>query len=155
LYFLLSIFIIIIGFIARTGELPMRQFRSFYLILSAAVLIAALALMTLPTQSDVFAQAPAADTPTTQPPTETPTATTVPPTATDVPDPGDPPTATPTFTNTAEPPETDEPTSTPVPPAAPVAIPEPITVVLFGTGLAALSAAAARRKKENDKGDKQ
>jgi hypothetical protein len=38
------------------------------------------------------------------------------------------------------------PTATPVPPAE---IPEPITVILFGTGLAALSAASAlRRKKE-------
>ncbi len=36
------------------------------------------------------------------------------------------------------------PTVTPLPPAE---IPEPITVILFGTGLAALSAAAARRKK--------
>jgi hypothetical protein len=37
-----------------------------------------------------------------------------------------------------------QPPPTPLPPAE---IPEPITVILFGTGLAALSAAAARRKK--------
>ena len=36
-----------------------------------------------------------------------------------------------------------EPTPTAVPPAE---IPEPITVILFGTGLAALSAAAGRRR---------
>ena len=39
------------------------------------------------------------------------------------------------------------PTSTPVPPAE---IPEPITVILFGTGLAALSAATALRRKKTD-----
>lgn len=43
-------------------------------------------------------------------------------------------------------PVTVTPVATPVPPAE---IPEPITVILFGTGLAALSAASAlRRKKE-------
>ncbi|MFM7582768.1 MAG: PEP-CTERM sorting domain-containing protein [Caldilinea sp.] len=37
---------------------------------------------------------------------------------------------------------------TPIPSTpAPVPIPEPITVVLFGTGLAALSAAMAARKR--------
>ena len=36
------------------------------------------------------------------------------------------------------------PTQPPVPPAE---IPEPITVILFGTGLAALSAVASRRRK--------
>lgn len=41
------------------------------------------------------------------------------------------------------------PTNTPVPAPRPAPIPEPVTVVLFGTGLAALSAAvAARRKRE-------
>lgn len=38
----------------------------------------------------------------------------------------------------------------PQPPPPPVPIPEPITVVLFGTGLAALSAAAASRRKKDD-----
>lgn len=40
-------------------------------------------------------------------------------------------------------PATPDPTSTP-----PVPIPEPITIVLFGTGLAALSAAAAARRRQ-------
>jgi hypothetical protein len=51
-----------------------------------------------------------------------------------------------------EDPETPEPTVTTGPPA-PVQIPEPITVVLFGTGLAALSAAAAARRKGETKSD--
>lgn len=38
----------------------------------------------------------------------------------------------------------------PKPPAEPVPIPEPITVILFGTGLAGLSAAAAARRKKNE-----
>jgi hypothetical protein len=122
-----------------------------YLLLSAAVLIVTLTLMTLPNPSDVFAQVPAADTPTgqpTEPPTEVPTdvPTEVPTTV-----PTDVPTVVPTET-TISPPETVQPV-TPQPPA-PVAIPEPITVVLFGTGLAALSAAAAaRRKNESPKRD--
>lgn len=49
-------------------------------------------------------------------------------------------TATPTATTTPGPRPTDS-------PARPVEIPEPITVVLFGTGLAALSAALAARKR--------
>ncbi|HHY57353.1 MAG TPA: PEP-CTERM sorting domain-containing protein [Chloroflexi bacterium] len=63
-------------------------------------------------------------------------------------------TATPTFTPTptGTQPPTATPTQTPAPrptdsPARPVEIPEPITVVLFGTGLAALSAALAARKR--------
>jgi len=63
-------------------------------------------------------------------------------------------TATPTFTPTptGTQPPTPTPTMTPAPrptdsPARPVEIPEPITVVLFGTGLAALSAALAARKR--------
>ncbi|MFN2204050.1 MAG: PEP-CTERM sorting domain-containing protein [Caldilineaceae bacterium] len=39
------------------------------------------------------------------------------------------------------------PEATTVPPAE---IPEPITVILFGTGLAALSAASARRRKQDE-----
>lgn len=140
----------------------MRKSRPLYLILSGAVMAVLLTLTTLPHPTDVYAQdggesAPAAETLTPQPtvptdvPTETPTATDVPPTATDV-----PPTSTPVATEapaTVEPTATTvSPTSTPAPPA-PVSIPEPITVVLFGTGLAALSAAAARRKNNAPKGD--
>jgi hypothetical protein len=87
---------------------------------------------------------PAAETPVT--PTGVPTF----PPATDT------PTATPTGTATATntpvptdtpvlPPQTVTPPPSPVPPSQ---IPEPITVILFGTGLAALSAYAARRKKQ-------
>lgn len=77
----------------------------------------------------VFAQdSVAADTPTPEPPTPTsvpPTATSVPPTATETP-------------------------VVPTPTPRPVPIPEPVTVILFGTGLAALSATlATRRKKDN------
>ena len=78
---------------------------------------------------------PAADTPTTEPPTFTPTATTVPPTSTPTP-------VGPTATAVS-------PTATPKP--ATVPIPEPVTVVLFGTGLAALSAAVATRRGKNGK----
>ena len=77
-------------------------------------------------------------TPTAEPPN--PTATEPPaPTATE-PAPTAPPasTATPTRIVTQEP-----------EPSEPVPIPEPITVVLFGTGLAALSAAAAARRKQD------
>lgn len=74
--------------------------------------------------------APAADTPTTEPPTFTPTSTTVPPTETPTP-------VGPTATAVS-------PTATPAPAVVP--IPEPVTVVLFGTGLAALSAAVASRR---------
>jgi outer membrane biosynthesis protein TonB len=123
----------------------MRQSRPLYLILSAAVLVLTLALTTLPQPVSVFAQdgVPAADTPSpqpTEPPTDVPTT--------------EPPTPEPTPTTEPEAP-TATPTVTPEPPAppAPVTIPEPITVVLFGTGLAALSAAAASRRKNDGKGD--
>lgn len=136
----------------------MRQSRPLYLLLSAAVLIATLTLMTLPEPGDVFAQdAPLAETPTDQPPpppTEPPGETVVPtepPGETVVPTepPGE------TVVPTEPPGETVEPpgeTATPAPPA-PVVIPEPITVVLFGTGLAALSAAAASRRKNDSNKD--
>jgi hypothetical protein len=52
-----------------------------------------------------------------------------------------------TFTPTAT---SEGPVTPPVTPPPPVPIPEPITVVLFGTGLAALSAAAASRRKKDD-----
>jgi hypothetical protein len=62
------------------------------------------------------------------------------------------PTLTPTPTGTQSATATPTATATPGPrptdsPARPVEIPEPITVVLFGTGLAALSAALAARKR--------
>lgn len=86
---------------------------------------------------------PASPTPTntqlpTNTPTITPTNTPVTP-ATNTPIPTDTPTAIITL-----PPDTS--TATP-PPSGPVPIPEPVTVVLFGTGLAALSAAVASRRK--------
>jgi outer membrane biosynthesis protein TonB len=56
------------------------------------------------------------------------------------------PTEEPTKEPTIPPPPTVTPTAPPTP-LPPAEIPEPITVILFGTGLAALSAAAARRKK--------
>jgi len=80
-------------------------------------------------------------TPTATPtstPTETPTVATATPTATAT---QTPITPIATFTATATP----IPGPTPTP--APVPIPEPVTVVLFGTGLAALSAALAARKR--------
>jgi hypothetical protein len=48
-------------------------------------------------------------------------------------------------------PPTSTPINTPIPTEVvkPVPIPEPITVILFGTGLAALSAAAASRRKKS------
>ena len=78
------------------------------------------------------------------PPTPTPTNTPVTPA----------PTATATATNTpVTPVATATATATPIPgptpTPAPVPIPEPVTVVLFGTGLAALSAALAARKRNN------
>ena len=93
---------------------------------------------------------PAAETPTTEPPTFTPTATTVGATATPTTVPG---TSTPTPTGalgTATATVTAVATVTPVP-GGPVTIPEPVTVVLFGTGLAALSAAIASRRGKSGK----
>ena len=102
-------------------------------------------LVLLPTL--VFAQqAPAVDTPTAEPPTATVTNTpTLTPTFTPIP--SDTPTAiSPTEEFTVTPTNTP---SAPTPEPPPVPIPEPITTILFGTGLAALSAAvAARRRKK-------
>ncbi len=134
----------------------MKQSRLLYLILSGALLVALLLTVFNPTYS--FAQSdPIAETPTGQPTDEPPTATTMPtatteqPTATSPSETTVPPTATPVAGIT---PTATSPSETAVPPAAPVSIPEPITVVLFGTGLAALSAAAAsRRKNESNKSD--
>lgn len=104
----------------------------------------------LTSQSTVFAQ-DVAETPTAEQPTPTvPAATPTVPAATPT-VPGATPTVQgPTATPDASNPTPVNPTSTPTSqPPQPVPIPEPVTVVLFGTGLAALSAAvAARRKKE-------
>ena len=123
----------------------MRQSGRLYLILvGALVLVLAFAMLNTGVGSHplLAQEGPAAETEEPQPPTATSTATA---TAT--------PTTTPTATPTTEgaPTATATPTTTPPtqPPAAPVAIPEPITVVLFGTGLAALSAAAAARRKKD------
>jgi hypothetical protein len=91
-----------------------------------------------------FAQdlAPAADTPTAEPATSTPTSTPQ-PTSTNTPVPTG--TLAPTAVETpVRPTSTPGPSPTPVP--SPVPIPEPVTVVLFGTGLAALSAAVATHR---------
>lgn len=91
---------------------------------------------------------PASPTPTstsvdTTTPTTTATPTGTPPnTPTNTPIPSDTPTAIITL-----PPDTLTPTP---PPSGPVPIPEPVTVILFGTGLAALSAAVASRRKHEE-----
>ena len=120
----------------------MRHSRSMYFVLIGAVLIM-LSVSLMVQAQPVMAQVPAAET-TVPAPTDEPTAT---PTSTPTVTPTTPvETATPTATGTTAP------TSTAQPPAPPVTIPEPITVVLFGTGLAALSAAAASRRKNDGKG---
>lgn len=114
-----------------------------------AIIVLCLALMLVPgwgTARSVSAQVPAAETTVTEQATATQTST---PTNTPI------PTETPTPTNTPPGP-TNTPTRiatlppdtpTAIPPSGPVPIPEPVTVVLFGTGLAALSAAVASRRK--------
>lgn len=94
--------------------------------LSVALIIGLVATASLMITDVALAQDGAAvtDTATAEPPTVTPTP--IPPTSTSV-----------------------VPTNTPTTPP-PVQIPEPITVVLFGTGLAALSAAAAVRRKNKE-----
>lgn len=54
---------------------------------------------------------------------------------------------TPTAEPTAPPP-TATAVPTPVSPSDPAQIPEPITVILFGSGLAALSASVAKKRKK-------
>lgn len=93
-----------------------------------------------------FAQqsTPAAIPTTPEPATATSTAA-----PTNTPQPGTTSTPIPSSTPTAAPP-TSVPTFTPTAvPSRPVPIPEPVTVVLFGTGLAALSAAVASRRKKD------
>lgn len=103
-----------------------------------------LALVLLPNFALVAsAQAPAVDTPTSEPATNTPvpaTNTPVPATNTPVPPTAVPPTLEATATATDVPPA-------PTPEPTPVPIPEPVTTILFGTGLAALSAAVAARRR--------
>ncbi len=103
------------------------------------------------------AQVPAAETTVTE--QATATFTTVPPTATvtNTPIPGatatntpENPTNTPTQIVTLPPDETSTPNPTSTPVSGPVPIPEPVTVILFGTGLAALSAAVASRRKKDE-----
>jgi hypothetical protein len=74
------------------------------------------------------------------------------PLATPTPTPTSSPTATATPTPTSTPTQvivTPISTPTPAPTPTPVPIPEPVTVVLFGAGLAALSAALAARKRSS------
>lgn len=115
------------------------------------------ALMVMPVVAQDVPVPPSADTPTPEPPTSTPTNTPVntpentptntPPPPTDTPAVTATP-ATPVATDTPAIPTTT-PTPRPTPSPRPVPIPEPVTVVLFGTGLAALSAAVATRRGKN------
>ena len=109
-----------------------------------ALLFMMLTAFTLLPPAVLAQDAPVADTPTPEPATFTPTATVQP--ATSTPTPQDP-TATPTGQVATA---TAVVTVTPQPPKV-VPIPEPVTVVLFGTGLAALSAAIATRRNKNGK----
>jgi len=130
----------------------MKNSSTAHLLLSStiALLLAFIFISGWSSASVVSAQVPAVETTVTEQPTATPSATptdTPVPTVTDTPTPTDTPvgpTNTPTQVVTL-PPDTP----TPVPPG-PVPIPEPITVVLFGTGLAALSAAVASRRKREE-----
>lgn len=128
----------------------MRQSRPLYLVIIGIVVLF-LAVTVAPSFAGLDLVAYAQDVPfaeTTVPPPDTPTPTatsTATPTPTSTATAVDTPTATPTGTV----PPTGTPTEVPPEPPAPVQIPEPITVVLFGTGLAALSAAAASRRKND------
>ena len=108
--------------------------------LFALVLVTGAVMLSVFPAQAVFAQdVPAGETPIVEP-------TAVPPTAV-------PPTAVPPMrwhpvAPTAVPTAVQPPVPAPAP--KPTNIPEPITVVLFGTGLAALSAAVAARRKKND-----
>lgn len=114
-------------------------------VLGTLILVLGILLQPVLATSMALAQdnnAPVADTPTSEPPTPLPTATTVPAaTATTVP----------AATATTGPAATNTPIIVPPKPSSgPVPIPEPVTVVLFGTGLAAISAAAAARRKKGN-----
>ncbi len=119
-------------------------FTTKLVVLGTLLLVLGILFQPLLSTSMVLAQdnnAPAADTPTSEPPTPLPTNTAVPPaTATSV-APTNTPSVAPTNTPTTVPPK---------PASGPVPIPEPVTVVLFGTGLAAISAAAAARRKKGN-----
>ena len=89
-------------------------------------------------------------TPTPTPPT-TPTPT---PTGSPTPTPTPTPTETPTPTPTPTPTETPTMTPTPTPPTEPV--PEPMTILLFGSGLAGIGLAARRkfgRREDEEEGE--
>lgn len=77
-------------------------------------------------------------------PTPTPTTTLPPPTQTQTPP---PPTETPT-----PPPPTQTPTPPPMSPT-PEPVPEPMTILLFGTGLASVGIAARKRLRKNAKSE--
>lgn len=118
--------------------------------MTVALIVAFLLMASLNTAHIASAQdqVPAAETTVTEVPTATSTNTPA-PTGTATPTPTNTPvgpTNTPTQVVTLPP---DTPTPTP-PPSGPVPIPEPVTVVLFGTGLAALSAALASRRKTEE-----
>ncbi len=103
-------------------------------VIAVALLLGAL-ILPIAASISVFAQGEiSADTPTPEFATSTPVAPTATPVA---------PTAT-----SAAPTATSGPVG-PTPTPRPVPIPEPVTVILFGTGLAALSATLATRRKKD------
>ena len=98
----------------------------FVAMLLAFALVAALPVLET---SNVFAQEsnPAADTPVPEPPTNTPVA----------------PTNTPVIAPTSTPVITTDPA-----PSTPNQIPEPVTVILCGSDLAALSPSVSRKRRK-------
>lgn len=115
--------------------MTIRLWKGFFLF---AVIALVIGLAALPV-GIAFAQGGEPNVDNTPTPTATPTNT---PTVTPTGTPTNTPTNTPTVTITVTP----HPTRVPPPP--PQSIPEPVTTILFGTGLAALSGViAARRRK--------